>query len=779
MHKPLMYHRNMRISKELISRGARTYLQRATALGVIATSLLIAAPAGAATSGSSAPKRVLLLALPTVTWADVKNHDLPNLEAFLQKSSMANLMLRTTTRNTDAGDGYTTIGAGTRSTGGAEAGQVLEEDERYGGTTAADIYERRTGYKLNAPGGAISFPALVAENNEFLFDSKPGAFTNALIASSYMPSVIANADHGEATADEDRLHREAALALIDTTGRLPGGELSSALLRKRNRAPFGLELNPSKVVEAFDRAWRDRSVVLVEASDLARADAYRLFVSPAERRRQRIAALEASDRMIGQLLDRVDTKRDLVIAFGAFHPSYERNLGLFAMRGPGIEAGLTQSGTTNRPGYISLQDVAPTALAQLQITAPEMMEGRPAKFAVSKGSFDDRVSQLSRENFESQFRDSVIGTAMVALAIAVVLIASLLILQNPEFAKAKIPFAGLCLAVLGMVAATFLSAPLPFYIWGAGAYWLFVVTFALIFGATCTTLRRFNWLLPTAVATGFIVALHTVDTITGTRLQFATVFGYSPSIGVRISGLGNPASAQLSASALVLATILAAWIGGKRGVRVAAILLGFVLVVVAAPPWGQDFGGALSNAPAFAVFLWLAAGKQIKAKSIALFSIALLIAGLLVGFADLTRPRDSRTHVGRFFEKIGNEGIGGFATVVERKAGLMLNTFLVPTWVIATIALLAFLAFLGFKTPWIRRLNSNLPTLRAGAISFATMAVLGLLLNDSGVTVPGMMLAIMVPCLLSLIVLQPWSFEFEEPALGSESESYSLTPLKG
>ncbi|MBJ7514575.1 MAG: hypothetical protein JHC94_09665, partial [Acidimicrobiia bacterium] len=198
MHKPMMYNRQRRVSQELISRGARTFLQRATALGVIATSLLLAAPAGAATSGSSAPKRVLLLALPTVTWADVKNHDLPNLEAFLQKSSMANLMLRTTTRNTDAGDGYTTIGAGTRSTGGAEAGEVLEENERYGGTTAADIYERRTGYKLNAPAGAINFPALVAENNEFLFDSRPGALTDALIASSYMPSVIANADHGEA-----------------------------------------------------------------------------------------------------------------------------------------------------------------------------------------------------------------------------------------------------------------------------------------------------------------------------------------------------------------------------------------------------------------------------------------------------------------------------------------------------------------------------------------------------------------------------------------------------
>jgi hypothetical protein len=47
------------------------------------------------------------------------------------------------------------------------------------------------------------------------------------------------------------------------------------------------------------------------------------------------------------------------------------------------------------------------------------------------------------------------------------------------------------------------------------------------------------------------------------------------------------------------------------------------------------------------------------------------------------------------------------------------------------------------------------PSLRAGGIAFAVMAVLGMLLNDSGITVPGMMLAVMVPCLLALTTLQP------------------------
>ena len=742
-------------------------LKRAAALGVVATLLLIGSPAGASTPKPQPPRRVLLLALPTVTWADVRDHKIPHLEALLKNSSIANLMLRTTSRNTDAGDGYSTIGAGTRTSGGVEPGAVLQSGESYGGSNAGDIYERRTGYPLDAPAGALGFPQLIAANDAFLFDSIPGSLTDALVSADYMPSAIANADHGEAVPSVERFHREAALAMVDHTGRLPGGDVGSSLLRRNNSAPFGLELDTPSVMRAFDRVWGDGAVVLVEASDLARADSYRSLATPAERGRQRLAALKATDRLIGKLLDRIDDKLDLVVAFGAFHPSYAHNLGVFAIHGPGFSPGLAESSTTRRAGYVALQDIAPTVLEQLQISTPESMEGRPAKSRDSSETFKQRVSQLSRENLESQFRDSVIGTAMIALAITVVLLAlaGLVVLQLPRFARARTAYAALCLAAPGLIAATFLASPFPFHDWGAGTYWFAVVAFALVFGGACAAFRRVNWLLPTAIAAGFFVALHSIDAITGTRLQFATVFGYSPTVGVRVTGLGNPASAQLSAAALILATILATWIGGKRGIRVAAILLGFVLVVVAAPPWGQDFGGALSNAPAFAVFVWLAAGRKIRAKTVALFGIALVAAGVVVGFADLTRPRDSRTHVGRFFEKIGNEGIGGFITVVERKAGLMLDTFLVPTWVLASLALIAFLAFLGWGTPWITRLNTVLPTLRAGGIAFGTMAVLGLLLNDSGTTVPGMMLAVMVPCLLSLIVLQPWSKNIEEPSL--------------
>lgn len=750
-------------------------LRRFGAFGLVGAAVF-AQVAQIATAGATAspapPRRVLLLALPTVTWADVRDHRLPHLEEFLGESGIANLMLRTTQRTTDAGDGYATIGAGTRTTGGGpDDGTVLQTGEPFGGEDGAVLYRRRTGAPLDARMGAIGFPALVTANEALLFDSVPGLLGSTLRTAGWSRAVIANADRGEGETDFE-YHREAALVVADTAGRVPAGTVSAALLASTPDAPYGLTLDRDAALRAFDRVWADQRVVLVEGSDLARADAYRKVVTVDQRERQRRAALRRTDRLMGRILERTDPSRDLVLAFGAFQPSYAKNLGVFAMHGPGIEPGLVESSTTRRAGYVALQDIGPTVLDRLGITTPTAMEGRPVERTRGGGTFAGHVDRLAHENRASMFRDDTIGTAMVVLAATVVVltITGLAVLLIAPFARFRRAHALLCLTVLGFIAATFLTEPFAFPSWGAGPYWIGVLAFALLFGAVTFSFRRIDWMLPVMVATGALIALHTIDVVLGAHLQFATVFGYSPTVGVRVAGIGNPASAQLSAAALILATLLVGRLGPRSGLPIAAALLGAVLVVIAAPPWGQDFGGAISNAPAFGVFLWLVSGRRITKRTVAWFGGALVAAGLAVGFLDLLRPRDSRTHVGRFFEKIGDEGLAGFVTVITRKAGLMLQTFAVPTWVIASVAILAFLAYLGWGTPWLRRLADALPPLRAGGIAFAVMAVLGMLLNDSGVTVPGMMLAVMVPCLLALTTLQPAAEPAPRPAPAPEPE---------
>src|SRR6185437_7008214 len=92
------------------------------------------------------------------------------------------------------------------------------------------------------------------------------------------------------------------------------------------------------------------------------------------------------------------------------------------------------------------------------------------------------------------------------------------------------------------------------------------------------------------VALGILVGLIVVDVASGARLQFNTVFGYTPTIAGRYAGLGNLGYAQLAAGAVLLAGLLAYRIGGRRGAYVAIALLGVAIVVDGAPFFGSDVG---------------------------------------------------------------------------------------------------------------------------------------------------------------------------------------------
>src|SRR6185295_2680479 len=97
------------------------------------------------------------------------------------------------------------------------------------------------------------------------------------------------------------LRRQAALGLMLEDGRVQGGQVDESLLERDPAAPFGLRLDEDAVNAAFTKAWQPRSVVMVEASDLVRADAYRPFATPVHREVMHRQALQRSDELLGRL----------------------------------------------------------------------------------------------------------------------------------------------------------------------------------------------------------------------------------------------------------------------------------------------------------------------------------------------------------------------------------------------------------------------------------------------------------------------------------------------
>ena len=88
-------------------------------------------------------------------------------------------------------------------------------------------------------------------------------------------AVIGNGDGSTPDDELPRYRRYDVGGLMNERGTVNGGQVDRDLLEPDPDAPFGLRLDNDAVVAAFQDAWQDKSVVMVEGSDLLRAVASR------------------------------------------------------------------------------------------------------------------------------------------------------------------------------------------------------------------------------------------------------------------------------------------------------------------------------------------------------------------------------------------------------------------------------------------------------------------------------------------------------------------------
>ena len=250
------------------------------------------------------------------------------------------------------------------------------------------------------------------------------------------------------------------------------------------------------------------------------------------------------------------------------------------------------------------------------------------------------------------------------------------------------------------------------------------------------------------------MGLILIDVATGSRLQFNTVFGYTPTVSGRYAGLGNLAYAAFSSAALLLAGLLAEKIGGRKGALVAIALLGVAIVIDGAPFFGSDVGGVLSMVSAYAVTATLLMGWRIRLKLIALYGAATVLMVALFAAIDLSRPIDKRTHLGRLVAS--GSGQGGFhavSSMIQRKLEQSNAVLSSSIWSIMFPLVLAGIAYLIYRAPGrMKGLHQRLPQLSAASTGLGVLIVLGTLLNDSGIAIAGVMLGVVTPVLIVVTV---------------------------
>jgi hypothetical protein len=706
--------------------------------------------------------RVMVVSLPGVDWADVQDADLPNLDRFVRSAAIADMSTRIGRRTATMTDAYLTLGAGTRAVGPVvDTAVAVDPGETYGGVPAGELLDRRLGA---IPDGIayLAIGAALDVNDHSAYGAEVGSLGDRLAAAGIHRAVVANGDAVEGFVSDDpppdgAYARSAATMLMGSDGIVPEGAVSRSLLVDDPAAAFGWRLDHDKVLDAVDRAWvdGDRSVVLVEASDLSRVAAYGARADAGQRRKMRTRALEDADALLGDLLHQVDPAHDAVIVLSPVAPASSPALGIAAVRAPGVDGGLLQSATTRRAGYVQLADVAPTVLSLLGQNPPDAMEGR--NLAVGDADATGRVSRLAEAAEAADFRDATMPLAVTIVVLVLVLMTVLTALRSRLRPGVRRLLAPLAYGALGVVPASFLVGRIGAVRADLAGQAVVVALVAAAIGLTVDRVDRRRPGLGPLVAMEVIVGLIALDLLVGAPLQLNTTFGYSVAVAGRFTGLGNLAFALFGSATIVLAALIADRYG-RRGLPWAYGLLVAVVVVEGLPMLGADVGGVLSMVPAFGVTGLVLAGRRIGWREVGLIVVVTAVA--LFGFAliDAARPPEVQTHLARLGEQVLDGQWDTLSKNLSRRwqasfGGAELAGWMTVAAVMAAAVAYVVLVAVGRMGPGARRPLTHRPTMAAAA-GLALLAVVGLVANDSSLAVPMTMLIVAAP-VVALRVLRP------------------------
>lgn len=565
--------------------------------------------------------------------------------------------------------------------------------------------------------------------------------------------------------------RAAALVAMDRSGQVAVGDVDR-LLRRDAAAPYGVRYDTDAVVAAFADVWADVDGAVVELSDLDRADSYRREADREAAAELWAQALVHSDELVGRILAEVDDDTAVIVLTPAA-PRAAESLGVFALSGVGEGGSLARSGATRRSGYVALTDVGPTILDLLGVEAPSSMTGTLISEGRSATVDDDLFAEFARSTQEAIFRNKAVGPVSAVFVIAQIVAYALAAVAVSRRRRWVGPVSFLALVILA-------TPPIAFGIGLAHVdggpvlpYLLAIFAGAIVLAGAAEGVAHLvarRWPRTRALVAPLCLVASTwlvlvIDIVTGGWLQIDTVFGYSPIIAGRFAGFGNLAFALVAISAVVLACGgWALWCvarartdgsaeAGRGVVVVMAVFLAATVVIDGAPAWGADVGGVLATVPAFAVLVLVAAGVAVSLRRGIVIGVATALTISLFAAVDLARPEEDRTHLGRLVARVTDTEGGGFGEVLERKINSNINILTSSIWTLTIPAALGLMVFLARRrTGFLRDLQEQVPGIRALLAGGLLVAILGFALNDSGVAVPAMMFAVLLPFLTYVLL---------------------------
>jgi hypothetical protein len=699
---------------------AATLLAAALLVGALVTA--IAQPAGASGSPGPAvppvvPPGVVLAGVASLRWSDVTEADAPTLFRLAGDAGAGSVTVRSVRARTCVVDGWLSISAGRRAADPVadHCRTVPDPVPLSGDAVRAGEWDLLRDYQATQK-----------------YDAHPGVLGGALAAAGACATAVGPG---------------AALALAEQDGTVPRYRDSVAGLSTGELAAC--------------------PVTVVDLGAVAHLG------EPADR----AADVRAVDTEVARLLDLLPPGYALLVAgisdagpTGPRTPEQPSVLPPPALRlglaaGPPYDGRWLTAGSTRWTGLVQLLDLTPTLteVAGVPRTDPTVTDlvGQPWRGgARHPASAAETVDQLVSADDAAQVFRRQSGAFYQALGLiqAVVYLGVLLWIRlgvSPDRRRAL-------LRVVQAVAMAAAAVPVASFLTNLTRWWRFdspptvlwpslVLISAVIAGIAAAGPWRSRAYGPPAVIAAITVTVLAVDVLSGSNLQHSSLLGLTPLTAGRFYGLGNIPFGIFAAALIFLCGALAGWAHdrGASSRTQAAVVLAVGLAGVAVigyPGAGADFGGVLAGIPGVLVLAVGVAGSALTLRRLLAIGLLSVLAVSAVAVLDWLRPAEDRSHFGDFVAQL----VDGTAwPIVRRKVGASLGTLDNPySWLVPVAYAIIWRLVLWRSRPQPAAVEALCrlwpafpPTVLAGLVT----GFVGFAVNDSGMTVPAMLLTVGIP----------------------------------
>lgn len=722
---------------------------RALLLSVLAVALVVVAPASAVAAAEGPGPDVVLVGTTGLQWEDVDRTTTPALHDLTTRGALGSTSVRSLRTSTCPADGWLSLSAATRA---------VDVDLR--GSSGVDLLPFGDCRALTDPGADGRIPAwdvFTSVDARGSYGAVPGTVGDALTSA------------GRTTA---ALGPGAAIALAGTDGRVTG-----------TYAP----VDPADAA-ALSAATADA----LAHADVVVVDLGAVRGTTAAERAPSLALVEQAAAVVRDALDASAPTTLLVASVADAFAAPRLQVG--AASGPGVDSpapgSALTSASTRQPGYVITADWARTLLAAAGADGGVRTTGAVVTGSDTGRSAPDAIAAARDDSVRTVAVRALVSPHYVGYALLIVtpvLLAGLVVRRRTT--RGPSPRTTRAVHVAALVGA---AVPLAATLAGLVPWWRTQIPWVTLVGIVVTLAAVTAGLAlarPVARTTlggvglvaGLTVLVLVADVLAGSRLQLNGVIGTQALVAGRFYGVNNTSFALLGAATPFLGVALASPLVARGRRRLGALVVvatGLVVVIVdGLPSFGADFGGPPALVPGIAVTALLVAGVRLTWQRVlgVLASGAVVVAAFAI--ADWLRPEAARTHLGAFVQQVlDGEGLD----VVARKLSQNVGGIVSSPAAIAGVLVGGLLLWAGFR--WrvlpvepVRESVAAQPLVGAALAGACTTLALGFAVNDSGILVPLVGLALVIP-----LVLVEWTSHLrgraaEAGAVGV-SGSTSATP---